>query len=211
MEKLTPIFPLQIVVFPGDSLNLHIFEPRYKELINECYEEKQIFGIPTHFKNTKLTFGTTIQIDRIEKRYSDGKLDIRTTGLDVFQIIKLIKNIPGKMYSKAEVEYITQEYNGDEKLNLKILIYVNELYELMTIDKVLTNSNDPQFCFKICHYIGMSLQQKFELLKISDEYSRQLYLVDYMKDLIPSVKKIEEIRNKAKMNGHFKHIKPPDF
>ena len=211
MKELTPIFPLQIVVFPGDSLNLHIFEPRYKELVNECYEDNQIFGIPTFFKNTKLTYGTTIKIDKIEKRYPDGKMDIRTTGIDVFRIIKLFKNIPGKLYSKANVNYIVQQDNGLEELNNEILLYLKELYDIMSIKRTPVDPDDPYFCFKTCHYIGMSLQQKFELLRILNEHSRQLYIIGYLKDLIPSVRRIESIKVKAKMNGHFKHLQPPDF
>jgi Lon protease-like protein len=211
MAVLTPIFPLQIVVYPGDSLNLHIFEPRYKELINECYDQNEIFGIPTHFEGNKLSYGTSIQIDKIEKRYPDGKLDIRTTGLEVFIILKLFKKISGKLYSKAEVEYLKQEYNGVLDLNFEILNYINELYKIMSIDKDIADPNDPQFCFKISHYIGMNLEQKFTILSIPDESSRQKYIIDYLKELIPSAKRIENIRAKAKMNGHFRHYNPLDF
>jgi len=211
MAELTPIFPLQIVVFPDDSLNLHIFEPRYKELVNECYDQSEIFGIPTFFNKKKLTYGTSIKINSIEKKYPDGKMDIRTQGMNVFRIIKLYKKVAGKLYSKAEVEYISQEYNGSIDLNNDILMYINELYDVMSIDKGTTDPNDPQFCFKTCHYIGMNLEQKFELLKINDEYSRQLYVIEYLKEMIPIAKRIENIRSRAKMNGHFKHFNPLNF
>jgi Lon protease-like protein len=69
MTNFIPIFPLSIVVYPGEHLNLHIFEPRYKQLINECYSEERPFGIPTVIKNEVAEFGTLVKIERVVKVY----------------------------------------------------------------------------------------------------------------------------------------------
>ena len=75
MEYTLPLFPLNIVAFPGETLNLHIFEPRYKELITDCIKSDYVFGIPSFVKN-KIEVGTTAKILKIEKTYEDGRMDI---------------------------------------------------------------------------------------------------------------------------------------
>ncbi len=105
MTNFIPIFPLGIVVYPGEKLNLHIFEPRYKQLINDCYEGKKNFGIPTVLNDKLQEMGSSVLITEITKRYEDGKMDIKTEGQEVFKILELIKDLPDKMYSGAIVNY----------------------------------------------------------------------------------------------------------
>ena len=91
MINFIPIFPLAIVVFPGESLNLHIFEPRYKELITDCFAEKKPFGIPTVIKSNVAEMGTLVEIEEIVAVHPDGKMDIKTKGIKVFSILELVK------------------------------------------------------------------------------------------------------------------------
>ena len=81
MINFIPIFPLGIVVFPEEVLNLHIFEPRYKQLVNDCYAEAKSFGIPTVLENGVNELGTLVEIVEIVEVYEDGKMDIRTKGI----------------------------------------------------------------------------------------------------------------------------------
>ena len=67
MTNFIPIFPLNIVVYPGENLNLHIFEPQYKQLINECKETNQPFGIPVVIENKVQEFGTLLEIVEVSK------------------------------------------------------------------------------------------------------------------------------------------------
>src|SRR4051812_4886254 len=105
MTRFVPIFPLDIVVFPGELLNLHIFEPRYKQLINECFADKKPFGIPTVLKNGLSEIGTSVEVLEIVKVYDDGKMDVRTKGLEVFRILEIVKEIPDKLFSGAIVNF----------------------------------------------------------------------------------------------------------
>ncbi|MFK5121398.1 LON peptidase substrate-binding domain-containing protein, partial [Klebsiella pneumoniae] len=89
-----PIFPLSIVVFPGETLNLHIFEPRYRQLIQECFAEQKPFGIPTVLQKGIADLGTLVEITEIVTVHEDGKMDIRTRGLKIFSILELIRSIP---------------------------------------------------------------------------------------------------------------------
>ena len=94
--KLIPLFPLEIVVFPEEKLNLHIFEPRYRQLIKECEAEGLEFGIPYYQKDTVLTYGTTVTLEEIAKTYPDGRMDIRTRGKNPFIIRRFLQKFPKK-------------------------------------------------------------------------------------------------------------------
>ena len=85
MTNFVPIFPLSIVVYPGEDLNLHIFEPKYKQLIKECFDQKKPFGMPVVIKNKVNELGTLVDIVEISKVYDTGEMDIKTKGQKVFQ------------------------------------------------------------------------------------------------------------------------------
>ena len=101
MINFIPIFPLALVVYPGEELNLHIFEPRYKELITECFAEAKPFGIPTVLEEGVAETGTMVEITEIVQVYEDGRMDIKTRGIRVFQVLELIESIPDKLFSGA--------------------------------------------------------------------------------------------------------------
>ena len=103
MTNFFPIFPLNIVVYPGENLNLHIFEPRYKQLISECQAAKKPFGIPTVIDNKVQEFGSMVEITEVSKIYESGEMDIKTKGIKVFRILEMIEEIPDKLYGGAIV------------------------------------------------------------------------------------------------------------
>ena len=94
MTNFIPIFPLNVVLYPGEILNLHIFEPRYKELVKECFEIKKPFGIPAVINGHVAEYGTLVSIREIAKEYENGELDIVTEGTIVFRILEIIKRFP---------------------------------------------------------------------------------------------------------------------
>src|SRR5450432_387114 len=105
MTNFIPIFPLGIVVYPGENLNLHIFEPRYKQLILECHTSKKPFGIPTVIENKMQEYGSLMEITELSEVYDNGEMDIKTKGIKIFRILEIIKELPDKLYSGAIVNY----------------------------------------------------------------------------------------------------------
>ena len=91
MTNFIPIFPLGIVVYPGENVNLHIFEPRYKQLVKECYESKKSFGIPAVVDNKLQENGTLVNVTELSKVYENGEMDIKTKGEKVFRMLEVIK------------------------------------------------------------------------------------------------------------------------
>ncbi|MEI2755888.1 MAG: LON peptidase substrate-binding domain-containing protein [Chitinophagaceae bacterium] len=80
MTNFIPIFPLGVVVYPGEKLNLHVFEPRYKQLIVECHNQKKLFGIPVVINNKLKEYGSLVEISELSKIFDNGEMDIKTTG-----------------------------------------------------------------------------------------------------------------------------------
>ena len=170
MTNFIPIFPLGIVVYPGEQLNLHIFESRYKELINECYAEAKPFGIPTVLNNRVADMGTLVEIVEIVEVYPDGKIDIRTKGLDVFRILEIVKSIPEKQYCGAIVNYPDNNTKSSKLLIEKVLTGIHSLHKLLNVTKDFKKEVDTLTSYDLAHHAGLSLEEEYELLGLMHEH-----------------------------------------
>ncbi len=211
MTNFIPIFPLGIVVYPAENLNLHIFEPRYKQLISECHEQKKPFGIPTVIENKLQDFGSLVEILEISKQHENGEMDIKTRGTRVFRILELIKDIPDKLYSGAIVNYPETYDEGNPELMRKVMQSIRELHELLEVNKDFKKPEEELRSFDVAHHIGLSLEEEYELLLLTDERQRQEYLKRQLAKAIPMVKGMEQLKEKIKLNGHFKNLSGSGF
>ncbi len=211
MSELLPLFPLQIVVFPGEQLNLHIFEPRYQQLIKECEQEGITFGIPAYINGKMRDIGTQIRLEIVEKRYPSGEMDIKTRGIGLFGIKEFFNPLPQKLYSAAQVELIEFQTNESYTKNEQILRYIRELFGMLEIDKELPADASTFKTYDWAHQVGFSLEQEYDLLCLVDARERQDFMLKHLAQLLPAVKNMEEIRQKAQMNGHFRNILPPEL
>ena len=209
MTDFLPLFPLKLVAFPGEELNLHIFEPRYKQLIRECDHNGTTFGLPAFLDNKVMDFGTEIELIKIVKKGSDGSMDIKTRGVGAFKIHEYYSTLSDKMYSGGDIERITGNENGDPILYPKIVEMTQLLFEYLSIKKNIPKDKSDFSTFEIAHHVGFSIEQEYELLTIPNELQRQEFMLDHLENLIPIVKDMERLRKRVEMNGHFKNIIPP--
>ncbi len=207
MTNFIPIFPLGIVVFPGEQLNLHIFEPRYRQLIHECFEAKKPFGIPSVINDKINEMGTVVQVTEISKKYEDGKMDIKTEGLQVFRMLEMINTLPDKLYSGAIVSYPDNDEKGNRGLMQGIVSGIKELHKLLDIEKKFAKPDNELWSYDVAHHAGLSLQEEYELLELMQELQRQEYLKRHLKKVIPVLAEMETLKEKVKLNGHFKNLK----
>lgn len=207
MTNFIPIFPLGIVVYPGEQLNLHIFEPRYKQLINECFETRKPFGIPSVINEKINEMGTVVQVMEISNLYDDGKMDIKTQGLQVFRMLEMINSLPGKLYSGAIVSYPDNDEKGNRALMQGIVKGVKELHKLLNIEKKFPKPEEELWSYDVAHHAGLSLQEEYELLELLQELQRQEYLKRHLKKVIPVLAEMETLKERVKLNGHFKNLK----
>lgn len=209
MEKELALFPLNLVAFPGENLNLHIFEPRYKQLINDCLREKTTFGIPSYVL-TKIEYGTEVKIVEVQKTYDDGRMDIRTEGIRVFKVKDYQNPWAPKEYAGGVVELVQLKEKLDPKLNLKIVELANVLFEWLHAHEEVSLRSETAL-YDIIHKIGLKPDEEYRILKMDSEVERQKYVIDHLQKLIPALERAEKAREKIKMNGHFKHLDPLKF
>ena len=201
VENLLPIFPLPLVLFPTIVLPLHIFEPRYKEMIGECLKHSSMFGI-IHAKQEEMAeIGCTAKILDVTKRYEDGRLDILTQGLRRFEILRVNEE---RSFLRAEVSYFDDEggdAGGDARKQL--LNLHKQLLALSGEQNPETPSEDsPALAFEVAAKVPLDLEFKQSLLGIRSEGERVSTLVAYYEALIPKISRALHIRTKAGSNGH---------
>ena len=212
MTNFIPVFPLGIVVYPGETVNLHIFEPRYKQLVNECYKEDKPFGIPTVIDNRLSEMGTLVKIIELVKVYDNGEMDIRTQGIRVFRVLEMIKTVPDKLYSGAIVNYPENvEGPGKRELMQKVVNAIRELHRLLNINKDFHKPDTELAAYDIAHHAGLSLQEEYELLGLLREEQRQEYLKRHLGRVLPIIAEMESLKEKVKLNGHFKNLSSFNF
>jgi Lon protease-like protein len=211
MTNFIPIFPLGIVVYPGENLNLHIFEPRYKQLVTECYAEKKSFGIPSVIEEQVQDYGTLVNITEMAKIEENGEMDIRTTGVKVFRILEIIKEVPDKLYSGAIVNYPDNHEEGNSEMMGVVIKSIRELHKMLKVTKDFKKRDTELSTYDVAHHLGLSLEEEYEFLALMDERQRQEYLKRHLKKVIPLVAEMELLKKKIKLNGHFKNLGGFDF
>jgi len=198
------------VVFPHEDLNLHIFEPRYRQLIDECLDENKTFGIPSFVNSKLLGYGTEVEVKLLSKRYGDGRMDIKTKGLRIFRIVDFQNPANGKLYAGGEVIFIENEDLNDV-INPYLLSLVEKLYHLLKVKVDFEKPEYMPFSHRIVHKIGISIQEEYEVLITSNEKVRQEILIDHLERIIPVVTEVERTKERIAMNGHFKELDPLNF
>lgn len=201
-----PVFPLSLVAFPRETVNLHIFEARYIQLINECDAEGITFGIPLFFEKKLYTVGTEMRLTDIVERYPDGKMDVRVEGCGRFRCISKLFIPKDKLYSAVEME----RFDGSDDTNIilqeKAYEALCELHNAANIKGKLPNSASALHTYQVAHFAGFSPAQKVELLSIPDEINRLSFLIEHLELLLPTFKMMQELKDRAKMNGHFRVV-----
>jgi len=127
LERI-PLFPLNVVLFPRADLPLHIFEPRYRRMVQQCIKDKSEFGMLLALPKGIVRLGCTAEITRVAKRYSDGRMDIMTLGRAPFRIVELLnaEEYGEDKLLEGRVDYLDdQERTVDARLRCELV----QLYE----------------------------------------------------------------------------------
>lgn len=210
MSTYLPLFPLNLVAFPTEKLNLHIFEPRYRQLIKECIAEGKTFGIPAFINNNLQELGTEMRVVELAKQYPDGRMDIKTEGLRVFRINTFENPATGKLYAAGKVEFFETDTHTDYILKNKAITLIDQLYAILGLENPLEYDKEP-FSFQVAHKIGLSLEQEYQLLAMLDENLRVEFIIEHLERSIPIIAEVERTKQLVRMNGHFKNLNPLNF
>lgn len=204
-----PLFPLKSIFFPGETVPLHIFEERYKQLIQDCREEAITFGIPV-FIYDQIAYGTEVQLVEVVNTYEGGEMDVVCVGRQAFKVLSFQNHLPGKLYGGGEVEFIEDVHDANRQMKVGVLAKIKELYELMDVP-FKTIPIDTFNMYGVIHKIGLSYEQEYQLLQMSKESERFSYIKSHLSTTIGVLKAVDRTKGAIKMNGDFKNFDPLDF
>ena len=209
MDLEIPLFPLNIVAYPGELVNLHIFEPRYKDLVRDCLDTDQHFGIPAYNGKT-MSHGTEMMIIKVEKVYPDGRMDIRSRGLRVFEIQDFYDPWRDNSYAGGRVSVLENDMDSRSDTAEKVLKLSKELFQWLNMNEKFKIDSD-SISYSVAHKIGFKLDEELKVLKTLSEHERQLLIIKHLEKLLPALERAEQARERIMMNGHFRHLVPPSF
>ncbi|UZR95419.1 LON peptidase substrate-binding domain-containing protein [Chondrinema litorale] len=210
MDVSLAFFPLGLVVFPNEPLNLHIFEPRYKQLINDCKESGITFGILPYINDSIKSYGTEVKLTGIVNDYSDGRMDITTEALRVFKWKSFNNPMEDKLYAGGNIEYISNKDDSSLEQRQVLIETSKELLTLMQIEMEI-DENQEFLSYYLGHKLGLSLSQEYDLLTTGSERERINILLNHLSKSIPILQESEKSKERIKLNGHFKYFNPLTF
>ena len=167
------LFPLRIFLLPGEQTTLHIYEPRYLQLINECNQSGNYFGIPFQGKTTLSEFGSLVKIIQILKNYENGELDILVECNQNFKINQFEAKKENKLYPSGTISLIKDISFNPEK----ILLEQVSLYLQLLLDKDITNELSELLSEKnIINVVNLSDDEKIKFLRYNNERKNEFML-----------------------------------
>ena len=201
MSPLLPLFPLDIVLLPGTPLPLHIFEPRYREMISECLDRSQPFGVLRGKEQELAEIGCTAEILTVTKKYPDGRMDIVTQGRARFEVLELNQE---RSFLQGEVLYLQDEPGVASQQEIGQAVKLHG--EIMTLagaePEKSMEVDEGQLSFHLAGSLPLDLDFKQTLLGMKSEAERIETLIEYYRASIPKVEKTLRVRDKAAGNGH---------
>ena len=206
-EGLLPLFPLELVLFPHTPLPLHIFEDRYREMINECLTLECEFGVVLARGNGVLRTGCTASIEQLLERHSDGRMDILTLGRRRFEIESIDTQ---RTFYRAEVRYFEDDEFTPAASSDILRARQHHREVLLLTDSELDEPDldHPNLSFLLAQ-VSPDLNFKQTLLQVRSEAERMTLVADHLQNLVIRQKTKIAMKQVSRSNGHGKHL--PDL
>ena len=197
---LLPLFPLDLVLLPGTPLPLHIFEPRYKEMIGECLANHSPFGVVRALEQGFADVVCTAEIITVTKEYPDGRMDLVAEGRKRLEVLELNRE---RSFLQADVLLVPDEpgaASADDKaraiqLHLEILSLAGAVQDLSAADPNALS-------FYLAGSLPLDLDFKQKLLAMRSESLRIQAVAVYLESILPNLRRASRAREKAGGNGH---------
>jgi Lon protease-like protein len=192
LSSLLPIFPLELVLLPGVSLPLHIFEPRYKEMISECLEQKKPFGVVRASSDGVADIGCTAEIMSVIKKYDDGRMDILTRGVERFEVIEVNDE---RSFLQAEIAVVEDEPGrpANEIVTQAVRLHA-EIAKLAGAQPSGPDDYVGNLSFLLAGSFPLDLDFKQTLLSTLSEAKRLQAVVGYLEAILPGVRRAAKAR-----------------
>jgi Lon protease-like protein len=198
------LFPLGMVLLPTEQVPLHIFEPRYRELIDECVEQEIPFGLVYADDDGMRAIGTLATVTEVTERFPDGRLTIVVEGGERVRVVELTE---GRSFHTAEVEPLEDldDPPDDEDADRALELF-SRLVELTGAEVEAPGADTPQLSFAVAGRFDFSPELKQELLEATSERLRLRRLAELLSAAAETVERQREIAARAQTNGK---VQPP--
>jgi len=204
--RIIPLFPLNIVLLPETPIPLHIFEERYKEMVNLCLESNSEFGIVLASASKVQTYGCTAHIEKVIHRYEDGRMDIQVRGVNRFKIIEISEE---KAYLQAEVEFFDdlETHEDLNELAEEGLAQIRKLQKITKREEFLEDLEQMDLktlSFYFSAAYGFTAEEKQHFLEIKSTAQRLEETVSGLKSVVKRIRMLKAIE-KANLKSKKKY------
>jgi Lon protease-like protein len=193
------LFPLQLVLLPTERVPLHIFEPRYKELIGECLEEGLEFGLVLEDEDGRRDVGTQAAVVEVLQVFDDGRMNVVVEGRQRFRLVELTA---GREFLTGEVEPV--EDDPDPAPPEEVEAALGVFRRLVEVAESDVDEPDPavgDLSFELASRVDFGHELKQEILELRSERRRLKRLVEILGRAVEAIALEKEVRERASGNG----------
>ncbi len=184
------MFPLSMILLPGETTKLHIFEERYQQLVNECMQNNASFGIPYLEKGKMLEYGSEVKIKRILKTYDSGAMDILVESTNLFRLMEFSKILKPKLYGAGLIEYL----NTSQKILLNNLQDATVNYFGTVQNKIIDYETVSYLTvYNVASALQLTHPEKYRLISAPNQ---QLHLLGLLKFIIHIINTEHQIKDR---------------
>jgi len=195
--KQLALFPLSSFVLPNEELPLHIFEPRYKELINDVRESGMTFGIPFISSDGLTQIGTEVRLEKVLAENSKGEMVIMIKGVRIFKILSILKTLPKKLYGGGQVVDWEVEH---ETNNPEIMVIVKQLGLNFNGIYGSLSTTEKADMYEIANKIFLSPEEKFHLVTLNEIGRKESFLYKMLRFQALIKNQEEQLRSNFSLN-----------
>jgi len=199
-----PLFPLNVVLMPGAPLPLHIFEDRYKQMVNECLEQESEFGMVFADESGTREVGCTARIVELVERYEDGRMLILVEGSRRFRLNNVLT---GKPYYTGEIDFFEEEAEEDvNALAEECIALLERVVEAATEGSVGIEIEPPyrNLSFAIAGRVEFEPDTRQQILELTSERERLEKVKELLSAAAERLERERQAREKAQTNGHLR-------
>lgn len=188
-----PMFPLSIFPLPGEMVPLHIFEPRYRQLLEDAEKKDITFGIYYNHTTNSEKLGSLVKLESVIKRYKTGESDIIVKCIDLFTLNKLHKTFKDKLYPGGEV--IFWKVDGNRPMSASLKDYFDQYHMWLKI----THSDKIVSLFDVANELSLGFDERLKFVKLPID-RQESYLINQIKYQIQLMRQAENAKDIFHLN-----------
>ena len=197
MPKMIAFFPLNVMILPGEKMRLHIFEPRYKQLINECLNNESTFGIPFVLNSSLMNAGSEVKVTKLISRYANGEMDIEIEGCRMFYLLDFQDPFVGKLYSGGNISLADNPLISEDG---QLVNFFLSFYRSFHDKKINSKNIENMRVFDLGRMINLNNQQKYELVDLKSNRARHSFFIHQMRFLLLIKEQEKKLNNNFLLN-----------